>query len=176
MRKWMTAVLAVVLVTGVASPAAAEARPGRDRLTGTWVLLSGDSALVERRGGIGLGSRRDATRWRLVYTGVSEGGPAYLIQRGDGRGWVLPQAVPGAPVRVAPFLATIGDARTQRWTIHTNRTKNDATGTKNDAIDVSINSALNGWPVIVTGDYDPRVVVVPETFAPVTYRAVKVGN
>ncbi|GAA3010537.1 hypothetical protein [Actinokineospora diospyrosa] len=166
MKKWTVAVLALVLATGLVTAPAASAEQVNGGLSGYWVLRTPEGAgLVERDGQIGLGAPNRATRWRFVQTGP---GPTYLILDNDRRGWVLPAATPSAPVRVSPLVLLPTDPRGLRWTIHTNR--------KGGAVEVTISSALNGWPVVPNGGYDPRLVVVPETFAPVTYLATRVGR
>ncbi|MBM7774265.1 hypothetical protein JOD54_004469 [Actinokineospora baliensis] len=170
MKKWTVVVLALVFATGLVTAPAATADQAGSRLSGGyWVLRTPDGAgLVERDGLIGLGAPGRATRWRITYAGPSDSGPTYLIMASNNqRGWVLPGAAPSTPVRVSPMLLLPTDPRTLRWTIHsTNR---------GGRLEITISSALNGWPVVPNGAYDPRLVVVPETFAPVTYLATRVG-
>ncbi|RLK58214.1 hypothetical protein [Actinokineospora cianjurensis] len=174
MKKWTAVAFALMVAVGVVTtPTSAVAQPAvGDPLAGVWVLRAANgSALVERGGTIGLGSSARATRWRFVPTGSGEGGAEYVIHTKDLRGWVLPRVAPSAPVKVQPLLALPTDTRNQRWRVYL-----DAGAAQAGVRQVTIASAVNGWPVVVTGDYLPHLAVVPETFAPVTYRAIKVGN
>ncbi|PPK62765.1 hypothetical protein V5P93_004021 [Actinokineospora auranticolor] len=165
--KWTAVACALVAAIGIVGPASAA--PAERKLTGVWTLrVPNGPGLLDRDGSVGLGDPAAATRWRFVQTGARGD---YLIRTDETlRGWTLPEAGPGAAVRVGPLNLLPTDPRTLRWTVHLSGSAAAA------VISVTINSAVNGWPVVPGGDYDPHLVVVPETFAPVTYLATKVSN
>ncbi|WP_156893744.1 hypothetical protein [Actinokineospora enzanensis] len=151
-------------MAGTAAGPTAQAGTPKDHVSGVYVVTAEDgSALVERDGKVGLGAPAEATRWRL-----DRSGDGYLVRTEDrARGWVLEGVEPFSPVLVKALSPR--PPRNEQWQGHLVR------HTRDGAV-VTITSAWNGWTVVPGGDYDPHLVVVPETFAPVTYTATRVGK
>ncbi|MEU5695348.1 I66 family serine proteinase inhibitor [Actinosynnema sp. NPDC020468] len=171
MKVFKAVVAALALVAGTGT-AMAVAQPA-DHGAGVYVLETESGAgLVERAGQVGLGSPAAATRWRITRDGGDR--EAWIVRTADrARGWVLREAKPFAPVRVQPLVVFPTQPPRyppyETWQAHV--VEHVA-----DGVVLTITSGANGWQVVVGGDYDPHLVVVPETFAPVKFVAHKVSD
>ncbi|WP_157440372.1 I66 family serine proteinase inhibitor [Actinokineospora inagensis] len=163
----LAATMALVAGAVVGATPAVAGRPV-NHVNGVYVVTTQNGqALVDRGGVVGLGAPAQATRWRLD----ADRSGAYLITTPDrSRGWVLKGTQPSSPVTVAPLIVfptwPPTYPRNELWKGYL------VDHTANGAV-VTITSATNDWPVVPSGDH---LVVIPETFAPVTYTATRVGD